>query len=101
MYVSSKRRSKENIGPVFVEDGLLANRDKKKQRHSMWVLLQSLIILIGLGLPGPLSQNDLPCVDAEIIGDKAVLAGCSQVHGVLWNVSHQVKELVVLWQDHS
>ena len=29
-YVTSKRRSKENIGPIFVEDGHLANRDEEE-----------------------------------------------------------------------
>ena len=29
-YVNSKRRSKENIGPILVEDGHLTNRDEEK-----------------------------------------------------------------------
>jgi len=29
-YVNSKRRAKENIGPILVEDGLLTNRDEEK-----------------------------------------------------------------------
>ena len=29
-YVNSKRRSKENIGPILVEDGHLTSRDEEK-----------------------------------------------------------------------
>ena len=29
-YINSKRRSKENIGPIFIQDSHLENRDEEK-----------------------------------------------------------------------
>jgi len=34
-YINSKRRSKENIGAIFAEDGHLTDRDEDKQKLSM------------------------------------------------------------------
>lgn len=48
-YVNSKRRPKENIGPV--EDGHLTKQGL--------LLLQSLVILIGLGLASPLRPKTM------------------------------------------
>ncbi|KAK4811193.1 hypothetical protein QYF61_019824 [Mycteria americana] len=71
-YVNSKTRSKENIGPILVEDGT-----KKKQRHSMlffasffnntdrpWTARSSELEDHDCG------NSDFPLVDAEIVRDQ-------------------------------
>lgn len=57
-YINSKSSSKENIELILVEDCHLTNRDAEKA-YVFNVRFASifLIILIGLGLPDPLSQR--------------------------------------------
>ncbi|GAB0181560.1 mitochondrial enolase superfamily member 1 [Grus japonensis] len=69
-YVNSKRRSKENTGPIFVEDSHLANRDEEKVK-TFNALPQSLLILVDLRLPSPLNwRTTSPFVDTEIVKDQ-------------------------------
>ena len=58
-YINTKKRSKENIGLIFVEDGRLTNSDEAKAEVFKAFLPHSLIILIDLGLPGPLSWRTM------------------------------------------
>lgn len=53
-HVNSKRKTKENIGLILVEDGYLKYRDEEKVEL---FLLLSLIILTDLGLSGHLSWS--------------------------------------------
>lgn len=61
-YFSSKKRSKENTGSDTCEGDHPSNRDKEKVEAFIviWFLFhKSLIILVGLGLPGPFSWRTI------------------------------------------
>ncbi|KAK4811155.1 hypothetical protein QYF61_019786 [Mycteria americana] len=76
-YVKSKRRSKENIGPILVEDGHLTNRDEEKaeafnaffdlvfnKMDRPWAARSSELEDHNCG------NSDFPFVDAEIVRDQ-------------------------------
>ncbi|KAK4823990.1 hypothetical protein QYF61_009115 [Mycteria americana] len=76
-YVNSKRRSKENIGPILVEDGHLTNRDEEKagtfnaffasvfnNTDRPWAAQSPEVDNQECG------NSDLPFVDTEILSDQ-------------------------------
>ncbi|KAK4810508.1 hypothetical protein QYF61_004288, partial [Mycteria americana] len=76
-YVNSKRRSKENIGPILVEDGHLNNRDEEKaEAFNAFFLPQSLIIIRPWAARSSelkdhkCGNSDFPFVDTEIVRDQ-------------------------------
>lgn len=51
--------SKENIELLLDEADHMKNRDDKRQRHLMLLLPQTLILMIGLGLPSTASWRTM------------------------------------------
>ena len=76
-YVNSKRRSKENIGPIPVEDGHLTNRDEEKA-EAFNVFFASVFSNTdrSWAAQSPESEgqecgnSDFPFVDTEIVRDQ-------------------------------
>lgn len=54
-YINGKRRSKENIGPIFIEDGHLENRDEEKAKAFDGFFFSPSVINNRPWVPGSLS----------------------------------------------
>ncbi|KAK4810539.1 hypothetical protein QYF61_004502 [Mycteria americana] len=76
-YVNSKRRSKENIGPILVEDGHLTNRDEEKAEAFNAFFASGFNNTVRPWAPRSseledheCGNSDFPFVDTEIVKDQ-------------------------------